>query len=337
METTVKQPYTFTTDDGLCITSWEAKLSELTGKDSSETLGKKYYDVLPKILVDDRDAVEAVLGGSGVLNLKSHCINWFGRWVKADITLSPIKGDNGMTRGTEVTISAESACPLEKELQNSQRLIDIGKMATTLAHGVRNPLNAIKGAVIYLGEKYAEEETLSEFTKIIEEEISRLDNFISRFLSASAAETEFAETDINALVKKTEIVISLQAHAFNISTVYNYGDIPRVVTNYFQLEQAILNVLNNAIEAMRSGGKLTVATSVQEKAGRDFVVIEISDTGPGMSGNKVSDLSAPSKSNGKGYGLFITREILQFLRGHTEIKSGGSLGGTTVRLFIPVA
>lgn len=326
----------FSTDDKLSITSCEAELTGLAGKASSEILGKKYYEIFPKIWVGEKDAVALALENNEALDLKNYSINCLGCHIMADILVRPLKASNGTVSGAEVTISTDDSCPVANELRNSQRLINIGKTASTLAHGVRNPLNAIKGAVIYLRDKYAEETTLLEFTTIIEEEISRLDSFVSRFLSASASETDFAETDINAIVKKAEIVTSLQAHACNISTEYNYGNIPPVLTDYFQLEQAVLNVINNAIDAMRAGGSLEVTTGTQSKDGKDYVVIEISDTGPGMAGNHVSDLSLPSESKGKGFGLFLTREILQYLQGHLEIISGKS-EGTTVQLFLPAA
>lgn len=331
----MKYFYSFRTDDKLRIQSWGDEISGLTGRRASAVLGKKYYDVLPRIIHEEKDALTTVVKKQRDLTLNKYNLPCFQGLIQADFTIAPLPSENGAPGGVEVTIQPLSVCPVAQRLHNSQRLIDIGKMASTLAHGVRNPLNAIKGAVIYLREKYASEATLIEFTRIIEEEISRLDTFISRFLSTSISESEFSLTDVNELLRKVEITTSLQAQAYHIELSYNYGDIPPVMINGFQLEQAVLNVVNNAIEAMPTGGKLLVKTKRKTLTGADFAIVEISDTGPGISRARLEEMFVPMEKKGRGFGLFLTREILQSYGGRLEIKSGQG-AGTTVRLYLPV-
>jgi signal transduction histidine kinase len=107
------------------------------------------------------------------------------------------------------------------------------------------------------------------------------------------------------------------------------------MVNTFQIEQAILNVINNALEAMHSDGQLTVKTRQEKRSGTDFIVIEIGDTGPGMAQNIIDRLSLSPKDSGRGFGLFITREILQYYGGHLEIKSIKGQG-STVLLYLPI-
>ncbi|MEC4685169.1 MAG: ATP-binding protein [Nitrospirota bacterium] len=330
----MKQSYSFCTDDMLCINSWGNEITEVTGIPSSAVLGMKYYEVLPRILADDRDALSVALADKTPLNLKGYSFNCLHDRVKADVRIDPVRVDSGKIEELRVEISPYSACSMARKLQDSQRLIDIGKIASTLAHGVRNPLNAIKGSVVYLREKYSNEQTLIEFTRIMEEEITRLDNFISKFLSTSISVAGLSESDVTMLLKKIEIYTSLQTHTNDISTDYKYGDIPLAAIDSFQLEQAVLNVINNAIEAMGSGGQLSVRTRTQNVSGNDFVLIEVSDTGPGMADSGINDISPENK--GRGFGLFITREILQYYGGSLEIKSRKG-AGTTVRLYLRVS
>jgi two-component system nitrogen regulation sensor histidine kinase GlnL len=248
--------------------------------------------------------------------------------------ISPIKSRDQKVDGAKVLIYPYSTCAVAKKLLQSQKLIDIGKIASTLAHGVRNPLNAIKGAVVYLREKYDNEEPLIEFTKIMEDEISRLEDFISRFLSSSVSETDAQETDINSLLKKIEVFTALQIYTRNIQSRYEFGNLPPITINTFHLEQAILNVINNAISAMDNGGRLDISTSTEELAGGVFVVIAVSDTGPGMRDNALYALPVEQGEKGRGFGLFITQEILRHYGGHLEIDSRENRG-TTVKLYIP--
>jgi two-component system nitrogen regulation sensor histidine kinase GlnL len=324
----------FQTDNKLCILSWDKDIATFTGQPASQIIGNKYYEIFPRIYMDDRDALAEAIKKKKTISCKGYAFNCLYGGIKADIKISPVKSRNKKVDAVKVLISPHSTCIVAQKLHQSQKLIDIGKIASTLAHGVRNPLNAIKGAVVYLREKYDREEPLVEFTKIMEEEISRLEDFISKFLSSSVSDMEVKETDINSLLKKIEVFTSLQIYTRNIQSFYEFGNIPPITINSFHLEQAILNVINNAIVAMKSGGQLKINTSTEERTGKIFVVVAVSDTGPGIGDNSFGEFPAERRENGKGFGLFITYEILKHYGGHLEIDSKKDTG-TTIKLFIP--
>jgi len=327
----MSEVYTFTINKKMLINAWDERIAELTGEPASIAVGKKYYDMFPRLLIRDKDAVLFVIEKQKKLVLKRqsfHCILYR---VMADIKIEPILTARGL-KGVAVTVFNISTAS-GHSTEDVQRLLAMGKTASSLAHSIRNPLNAIKGAVTYISQKYAREKVLMEFSKIMQEEISRLDNFISRFLAASVADMNPSVVDINALLRKIEILISFQAHARNIHSDFQYGIIPRAVVNLFQLEQAILNIINNALEAIDSDGGLTVKTALEKSAERDFIVIEIFDDGPGMRGNRSSETSV-RREKGKGYGLAITEDILNQCGGRMHIHSRKGIG-TAVRLYIP--
>jgi len=323
--------YTFTMNKKMLIDAWDERTAELTGEPASVAVGKKYYDVFPRLLIRDKDAVSFVIEKQKKVVLKRHIFHCILYRVMADIKIEPLLTARGM-KGVAVTVSNISTLA-GHSTEDVQRLLAMGKTASSLAHSVRNPLNAIKGAVTYISQKYAQEKVLMEFSKIMHEEISRLDNFISRFLAASVADMDPSLVDINALLRKIEILISFQAHARNIRSDFQYGIIPLAMVNLFQFEQAVLNIINNALEAIDSDGGLTVKTALEKSAERDFIVIEVFDDGPGTLGNKSSESSARRKK-GKGYGLAITEEILNQCGGRMHINSRKGLG-TSVRLYIP--
>jgi two-component system, NtrC family, nitrogen regulation sensor histidine kinase GlnL len=324
----------FHTDNKLTIRSWDEEIATFTGQPASRTIGSKYYDIFPRIFADNKDALAEAIKKEKTISYKGYSFHCLYGCIKADMKIAPIKSREHKVHGAKVLIYPYSTCTVAKELHQSQKLIDIGKIASTLAHGVRNPLNAIKGAVVYLREKYDTEEPLIEFTKIMEDEISRLENFISRFLSSSVLETDAQETDINALLKKIEVFTALQIYTRNIQSHYEFGNIPPITINSFHLEQAILNVINNAIAAMGTGGSLKISTCTEERGGGIFVVIAVSDTGPGMRDDTLGEFPAGNKENGRGFGLFITSEILTHYGGHLELDTQKD-AGTTIKLFIP--
>jgi two-component system nitrogen regulation sensor histidine kinase GlnL len=327
--------FSFSVDKELKINSWNGELEKIYGKSLLEVQGTPYYEIVPRITKDNNDAIILALKRGKPVILNEYHVTCLCGEVKEHIRVTPLRDTTGKVSGANIVINAYPSCTVWKKLKESQGLPDIGKNAATFAHGVRNPLNSIKGAVVYLREKYANEKKLIEFTSIIEEEISRLDNFIANFLSTSISEKGLSETDINILLKKIEVLTSLQAQSRNIEAVFEYGNPDLVIINSLHLEHAILNVLNNAIEAMPSGGRLMVKTKSEYRSGNEFATIEVSDTGPGMAVGMSDEMVVPSRVKGKGFGLFITREILRSCGGHLEIKSQRG-SGTTAKLYVPI-
>jgi two-component system nitrogen regulation sensor histidine kinase GlnL len=228
-----------------------------------------------------------------------------------------------------------TACRVDSKLTESQRLIETGKIAAMFAHGVRNPLNAIKGAVVYLRDAYSAEKPIQEFTQIMEDEIYRLEHYISQFLSSTASPTRETLVDINSLISR--IMEPLQNRKFMRSTrcIFEPGTIPLMRVNAFQLEQAVLNVINNAIEAMDQGGTLSIKTGTERHMNALCIMVQIADTGPGMPAPRISELAARQR-RGKGFGLQIAYEAVKRLNGDLEITSRKKKG-TTVRFYFPVS
>jgi len=331
--------FDFTVDRQLRVVGINRGL-EKAGTDSSDPfLGHLYHDVLPPIFYNGAEAVGQVVLSGQPLTLKDQRVACWLQPSHADIEISPLLDDSGGTRGARVNITLREGCSLVTHLKKSQHLIDIGKNAAILSHGVRNPLNAIKGAVVYLKNRYSQEATLIEFTRIMEDEISQLDRFITGFLSGSTGGAEKKRSaDINDLLKKIESLISLQARTSGIELVFHHGKTLPMKIDSFQIEHAILNVINNALSALSPGGRIIVESRAEEREGASFTTVEISDNGPGISGDEtyMSPLKESARSRGKGFGLFITREILQHHGGMLELTSRKHIG-TTVRLILPAA
>jgi two-component system nitrogen regulation sensor histidine kinase GlnL len=334
-EVTMEEGFTFITDKECRIISWGEQISRFIGKQAPETIGKVYHEVFPRLVSDNTDAVSSALTKNRKVVLTRYPLACPHHSMTADVAIEPVRERN--LKAARVVIS-NVTCPILLHIENAQRFVDIGKTASTLAHGVRNPLNAMKGAALYLGQKYPAEPLLAEFARIMEEEIVRFDRFISRFLSTSLplSSEESVLTDINEMLKKIRVLTSFQTNLHNIRTVYEYGDIPAVVVNSFHMEHAILNVINNAIESMNSGGRLTVKTAIEKRSPDDYVMVTISDTGTGLAGRGVPESRLLEKS-GKGFGLLITREILAYYGGHLEIRNRKGSKGTVACLYLSAA
>lgn len=329
----------FRVDKRLQITSVDNELERLFGDEARRAVGEPYYYIFPKFYSGPMDAVQQVLDEGRVIVIRDFRILYICDELTTNITISPLYDNNSTIIGAEVVMVASQRCLAMRETHPLRSLIDIGKVSATLAHGVRNPLNAIKGAVVYLKHRYGSDETFVEFADIINEEIAKLDAFITRFLSTSLLEMEKSPSDIHLLLDKVMKITSLQALERNVRFVCDYAEVPLLEVDSFHVENAILNIVNNAIEAMANGGTITLRTRMAAITGRDYVTLDICDSGPGLSESAFRNLLSPpggtSRDKGRGFGLFISREIIQHHGGNLEIvNSKGS--GATVRVCLPV-
>ena len=139
----------FSVDHELCLVSVNETLAKLCPA-TVEHLGRSpYFDVLPRILIAEQDAVRQVLRDGQGLQLPRVDFACFLGMTPASVEIQPL-GECGAVSGAQVRVRRHHQCAMAERLGQVEHLVDIGKMASSLAHGVRNPLNAIKGAVVYL-------------------------------------------------------------------------------------------------------------------------------------------------------------------------------------------
>jgi len=323
----------FTADRDLIIRVQDARPHSLP----SSINGKKIEQVFPLL----NRKIELVFRNGKRTRLKDFrqtCI--MGATLTSHVVLIPIKDKKGTVKEVSVifdNISAE--CPVNKKLSDSdEKMIEIGKIASSLAHGIRNPLNSIKGAVVYLREKYGHESTLLEFSTIINDEINKLDTFISNFLSTAQGGIKSATVVIDDILKRITTMIKPRAEMQKINITQDLCAMPYINADAFQIEQALFNIVNNAIEAMPKGGALEIRTSIKWEKDRDYAVIEISDTGKGIPQKKLRKLGEIRNKPGKGdrgFGIFLSREIIKSHNGKLFWESISGKG-TTFKIYLPV-
>ena len=326
---------TFIIDNNLDVSSWSPEMEEISYRMSDSVVGKNIHAVFPQL----KDSVAAVLNEGKrvpVSKVQNGCC--WGMGFSADIVCKPVKNKAGDVTSVSVEFSKfKGGCPLAQKLSDYEKMIEIGKVASSLAHGVRNPLNAIKGAVVYLEDKFGHESTLLEFSTIITEEINKLDNFISNFLGAARGEMKFFPVNVNDLIGSILRVIKLRAEVQKVTISTNLSALPLVPANLFQLEQSIFNIINNSFEALPDGGLIEIVTGTKWENDMDYVVIEITDNGKGIPAGKLTSLgklSGKAKGDDRGFGVFLSREIIKSHGGRLQWESLKDQG-TTFRIYLP--
>ncbi|HWT80758.1 MAG TPA: histidine kinase dimerization/phospho-acceptor domain-containing protein, partial [Candidatus Methylomirabilis sp.] len=178
---------------------------------------------------------------------------------------------------------------LEKEtqLRRADRLSALGQLSAGLAHEIRNPLGAIKGAVEILQDDFPPGHPKAEFYTILLREVERLNEVLTNFLSfARPVTAHLVPQDVQVVLSALEGLISGQARAHRVQIFTSFHTGPsRVLVDETLLKQAFLNIMLNAVEAMPNGGDLAISTrlSPDGRAGRpEWLEVVFDDTGPGI-------------------------------------------------------
>ena len=228
---------------------------------------------------------------------------------------------------------------LVNQLLRADQLAMLGRISAGIAHEVRNPLLAIKGAAQFLQGKFKEENEENEFASIIVEESDRINQVITHFLDyARPVKPKLQPMDITECLNRTLTLVNVELRHAKIEIVRDYApDLPKILGDEKQLGQVFLNLIINAIEAMPDGGTLSVKTCQSgEHAESTFCEILISDTGIGMSTEEQARIFEPfytGKEHGLGLGLAIVHEIVSEHGGTISVESEKGKGTTfTIRL-----
>lgn len=235
------------------------------------------------------------------------------------------------------------------ELQTRDRLAVLGRMAAGLAHEVKNPLGAIKGAAQLLGEDPGNELSVTdrEFVSIILEEVDRLDRVVGSVLSyARPAGGHAAVLDVVHVVGRTARVLEPENPGCRL-VVTHEENLAEVEGDAEQLRQVLINLIRNAVQAMEGKGEvrihvaaITSARGGRTKANSDrWIEISVRDTGPGIPPEVRQNLFVPfftTKQRGSGLGLAISQRIVEEMMGRIEVDSQPGRA-TTFSVLLPAA
>ncbi len=227
---------------------------------------------------------------------------------------------------------------VSERIRQKERLASLGEMAAGLAHEIRNPLGAIKGAIQVI-ESDPEGPNSGEFLSIIVEEVGRLDNVVSQFLDYSKPPRVSPEpADVGRLVERTLSLLRAQDGRPGIEIDQTLAEgLPPARADAEKLRQVFLNIALNAVEAMDGRGKLLVTTGLGEGGERLFV--SFADTGPGVPPDKLGRLFDPfftTKEGGTGLGLAICHRLVEAHGGSIEVRNRPE-GGAEFTVLLPAA
>jgi signal transduction histidine kinase len=234
---------------------------------------------------------------------------------------------------------------LEERLHFAERSTALGRLASAVAHEIRNPLNLINLSIDHVRQRLAPAETTrrEEFDRILETmkgEISRLNRLVGDFLSfGKPMRLDSRPCAVEEVLKDVASLVEHKARDQGIALrVQAESGLPRVVVDPELLKTCFLNLLINAVDAMPGGGLLSVSIHRETRNGVPQLSIEVKDTGKGMAEEEVRTAFEPyfsTKDTGLGLGLALTQKIVADHGGSITLESEPDRG-TTARITLPL-
>ncbi|UCE08081.1 MAG: PAS domain-containing protein, partial [bacterium] len=227
---------------------------------------------------------------------------------------------------------------LEETLRRKEELTAMGQLASGIAHEVRNPLNAIGMISQRLEKEFdpkKDAEEYHELTKTVVTEVRRINEIIQQFLRfARPAKLDLNEINLTSLIESIITLVKAQAQKKEISILKKLNPLPDLLIDQNQMKQALLNLMQNSIEAIEKKGQIRVRS---EAINDNEILIEIEDNGVGMNQetlSKIFNLYFTTKPSGTGLGLSLVHQIISQHNGRIELES--EVGkGTKFSIYLP--
>ena len=216
---------------------------------------------------------------------------------------------------------------LERKMYENEKLSSLGRLSTSVAHEVKNPLSSIKAIVQVLKEDFKNETKTQKSLSIIVEEIDRLTKVVNQLLVFAKPQGDSkTNVKISDLINKVLVVLKHEAKMNNIDIHLDVSDdLPSIMADEGSLTEVFFNLIHNAIQAMSEGGNLTISITYEQKDDHIRAVFE--NNGPGISQEDISKIFEPfytTKQMGTGLGLAIVKKKLEEVKGLIHVESEDS-------------
>jgi len=226
-------------------------------------------------------------------------------------------------------------------LLHQEKMAALGELSSTVAHEIRNPLVSIGGFARRLYRSVPDEAPEKRYTQTIMIEVSRLERILSDLLDYTHKESlTFGEVDLREIFEESFSMVSQDLHNGDVKLLKEYPEvIPKVKGDQRQLTQVFSNLFDNAYEAMKGKGTLSLRVHPVSKNGSLFVRIEVEDTGNGIDPENLHNIFNPfysTKESGLGLGLPLVYKIIASHRGQIEVDNRPGEGVTFI-ITLPAA
>ena len=326
------------------VTTWNRGAERVFGYKAEEVIGRSITLIIPPELHRDEDEILARLrAGERIDHFQTLRVRKDGERIDVSLTISPVRDQNGNIIGAaKIARDITQQKKLEAALHTGERLASVGRLAATIAHEINNPLEAVTNFIFLARQQPNLSEKLLRYLNSADQELRRVAHIAQQTLGFYRDNSQAASVPVAEIV---DDVVSLYARRMKYKGLKLERQIEpglSVWTLEGELKQVLSNLIVNAIDASRDGGKLTI----RARTTRDFrsqqrrVQITVADNGAGISEKDKPKVFAPffttKKSLGTGLGLWITKDLLQKKGGTIRFRSSvAQPSGTVMVVYLP--
>jgi PAS domain S-box-containing protein len=332
------------------VVTMNAAAELLTGLFGPEAVGRYCTEVFSHSPEVVEVLMETLGNRTGVTSASLRLTRRPGTSLPIELSAAPLRGAEGKDLGVvaifkDVTVVHE----LEAELRRSDRLAALGTLAAGLAHEIKNPLSSLQTFTRLISRKFNDQRFRETFERVVPRELDRINAIVERLLElARPHRLSLKPVHVPVLLERVLDLYTNQIDAKEITVQREYApDLPAIQGDTEHLYQAFLNLVANALEAMNTGGRLTLRANWSEakdwsplarRAPTRGVKIEIEDSGIGISlpaADRIFNPFFTTKETGTGLGLALTHKIIEDHGGTITFRSSPGVG-TTFRLLLPM-
>jgi signal transduction histidine kinase len=231
----------------------------------------------------------------------------------------------------------------DQQIRQMEKMASLGELSSSIAHEIKNPLAGIGAAIQVLSSELKLEKTHGEVIDEITKQLKRMDKNIKDLLSfARPVEPKFMESNLNEIIERAKFYVKQSAERQNIRIEEGLEPtIPNIFVDPEQMQQVLLNVMLNAVQAMPDGGSLSIVTRLSESMenhDEKGVEVSVSDTGVGIPTDQIHKVFKPfftTKYRGTGLGLSISQAIVERHGGKLTVRSEPGRG-TIINIALPM-
>ncbi len=327
------------------VRSWNPQAERLFGYSAQEIIGQPIRKIIPPELQDDEDRILATIArGERIEHYETVRVAKDRRPIDVSLTISPIRDESGRIVGaSKIARDVTRKRRVEQALRMSERLASVGRLATTIAHEINNPLEALTN-LLYLAGSVQDPAEIHSLLVEADEQLNRVALLSKQTLGFYREKNGATALRTGSIVRSLVTVLTPKARNRSIEIKLEIRQDPEICAIESEIRQLVTNLLNNSIDAIASGGTIRVRVS----AGRAWnppslsgIRLTIADSGRGIAREDRAKLFEPffttNKDVGTGLGLWISKGIVERHGGTIRFRSRITPGrsGTVFTVFLP--
>ena len=336
-----------TISSGGTVTSFNAVAQKTLGCDALHAVGRGYEAVFPSLPVNRllREMIRSALAARQTYSsVEVNAAGPDGSTVALGVTLTVLRGEDGRPRGVVLTFKDLAELKrIREQVQRTDQLASLGRLAAGMAHEIRNPLGSLSGLVELIREDFAPDDPRLRYTDTILRTISQLNTLVENLLDFSQPLVSALEPHgLRDIVRECVQLCAFEHRGRSVTVLEDYETAATVMADRETLARAVVNIVRNAFQATPEGGTITVSVREEppKRAGKPGqAAIRVTNTGSYVRPEDRGKLFTPfftTKSGGAGLGLPIANQIISAHSGQIDVQSEPD-SGTTFTILLPLA